>query len=175
MNTGAMSGVIVRKVNRPGKIGGAPIATAVHQTADAAEGMAQRDAGREDVGDFPKRQFFDADIEDAGERRADQSTIITQSAAADVEHLPERLPGKVLAPIGKDEETASAYDRAQDQPWTEVDHRLTANSGEWRAPAGSPEPGKQAECNEHAIPVDGEVAQVKGDFVHVTANLEFAI
>src|SRR6266540_5617140 len=108
MNTRAVSWVVLREVNRPGKFAGASVATAVHQTADAAEGMAQRDARREDVGDFPERQIFVANVQNAGERRANQSAIKNQSAAADIENLPEWFAGEVFAPVREDKEPARA-------------------------------------------------------------------
>src|SRR5438034_11643784 len=118
MNARAVSWVVVGEVNRPGKIAGASVATAVHQTADAAKGMAQRDARREDVGDFPERQLFVVDVKDAGERRPDQAAVKDQSASAEVKNLPERSAGEVLAPIGEDIEPARADDHAEHQPRT---------------------------------------------------------
>jgi len=137
--------------------------------------MAQRDAGSEDVGDLPQRQLFELDVQDAGDRRADQSAVKNQSAAADVENLPERLVGKVFAPIREDIKRPRADDGAEDQPRTEIDHRLAVNPAERRTPSGGPEPGEQTECDQHAVPVDGETAKLESDFVHVTGKLGIAI
>ena len=162
-------------MNRPGKIAGAPKTAAVHQTADAAKRMTQRDAGREDIGDFPKRQLSEKNINDAGERRPDEAAVKNQSAAPDVKKLPERSASEVFAPIREDIEPARADDRAEDQPRTEVDDRLTANPAERRAPSGGPETGEQTERDENAVPIDGETAKLKGDLMHVAGKLEFAI
>src|SRR5206468_564641 len=121
------------------------------------------------------RQLFEANVKDAGKRRAYQAAVKNQAAAADVENLPERSAGEVFAPIGKDIKPARADDRAEDQPRTEVDHRLTTNPAERRAPSGGPESGEQTESDENAVPVDGEIAELKGDLVHVAGKLEFAI
>src|SRR5262245_10201082 len=151
MNPRAVSGMVLGEVNRPGKIAGASVTTAVHQTAHPAKGMAQRDAGREDVGDFPEGKLFEANVKDAGKRRADQAAVKDQAAAADIENLPQRLVGEVLAPIREDVQAARADDGAEDQPWTQVDHRLGANSAERRAPSGRPESGEQTERDKNAV------------------------
>src|SRR2546425_12029023 len=137
--------------------------------------MTQSDAGREDVGDFPERLLFEPNVRVGSEGRADRAAVKNQSAAADVENLPERLDGEVFAPIREDKEPTRADDRAEDQPRTEVDHRLAANPAERRAPSGGPESGEQTERDENAVPVDGETAKVKGDLMHVAGKLEFAI
>src|SRR5438094_526830 len=74
-------------------------AAAVHQATDAAKGVTQRNAGREDVGDFPERQCFETNVKDAGKRRAHQPAVEDQSAAADIQDLPERVAGEVFAPV----------------------------------------------------------------------------
>src|SRR5439155_8546898 len=86
---------LVWKPNRPRQIAHAAKAAAVHQATDAAKGVTQRNAGREDVGDFPERQCFETNVKDAGKRRAHQPAVEDQSAAADIEHLPERVAGEV--------------------------------------------------------------------------------
>src|SRR5690242_7255612 len=115
MDTVRVGGVAVGKLDRPGQCAGAAIATSIHQAPDAAEGVSESDAGREDVGGFPERQFFPADVKDAGERRANESAVKDEPASADVENLPERPAREILAPIGKDIETARADECAENQ------------------------------------------------------------
>src|SRR6266536_2326787 len=174
MHARAQGRVVAGEMNRPGKIAGASVATTVHQAADAAKGVSQRDARRKHVGYFPERQLSVADVQDAGEGRPDQAAVKDQSTSADVKNLPERSAGEILAPIGEDIEPARADDRAENQPGTEVDHRLAANPVKRRPPSSGPESGEQTERDENAVPVDSETAQVKGDLVHVAGNLEFA-
>src|SRR6266404_3949792 len=105
MNPVGMGFMAVRKLDRPGQIAGAAVAATVHQAADPAQGVSERDAGREDIGDFPERKVFEPDVKEASDRGADESTV----------------------------------------------------------------------KNQYAVPVDGEAAHLKGDFVHVAGKLEIRL
>src|SRR5437762_7771097 len=118
MNPVGMGFVAVRKLDRPGQIAGAAVAATVHQAADPAQGVSERDAGREDIGDFPERKVFEPDVKEASDRGADESAVKNQSAAADIENLPERFGGKILAPIRSEERRVGKecrYKCARDQ------------------------------------------------------------
>ena len=85
--------------------------------------------------------------------------------------MPERLTGKILAPVGNHVESARPDKRAQDQPRSEIDNRVGANSLARRAAAGGPKSGEESKGNKDAIPVNAEAAELKGNLVHVTGTL----
>src|SRR2546421_319288 len=64
---------------------------------------------------------------------------------------------------------------ADHQPWAEVNDAFAADAVTHRAPAGGPESGKEPERNKNAVPVDGEVTEMKRDFVHAAGKLGLAI
>ena len=80
-----------------------------------------------------------------------------------------------MAPIREDIKPARADNRAEDQLWTQVDHRLRANPAQRRASSGGPESGEQTKRDKNAVPIDGEIAKVKGDLVHAVGKLEVVI
>src|ERR1035438_1615610 len=91
--------VVRREANSPWQIAGAPITAAVEQAADAPENVTQRNAGREYVRHLPERQFFEPDVEDAGECRAHQPAVKNQPALPNHEDFRQRLALKELVPI----------------------------------------------------------------------------
>jgi len=58
-----------------------------------------------------------------------------------------------------------AIDEALRLRWEEAKH----------PPAGGPESGEETERNQDAIPVDGEIAELKGNFVHAAGKLGSAL
>src|SRR5712671_5415339 len=100
MNPVWIGRVAFGELDRPGQRADAAVTAAVHQATDPAKGAAEGDTGREDIGHFPKRQMLEPHVEDAGDRRADESAVKNQPAVADIEYLPKRFAGKILAPIG---------------------------------------------------------------------------
>ena len=162
-------------MNGPRQIAFAAVTAAIHQATDAAEGVSERDARREGVGDFPKRQFFETDVQDAGERRADESAVKDESAVANVEHLPKRFAGEVFTPVGYHVKAARADEGAQDQPGAKINDGLARDAGAQRPPAGGPESGEETERNQDAVPVDSEIAELKGNFIHAAGKLGSAL
>ena len=88
-------------MDRPRQITHASIATAIQQAADAAKHIAQRNAWRHDVRQFPQRKILDSRVENAGQGRAGEPPVKDQSAMLDHENFGNRLVGELLAPIGR--------------------------------------------------------------------------
>ena len=91
--------VALGKLDRPRQGADTAVAAAVHQATDPADGMPQRDAWRENIRKFPERQLFESDIERVSERGADEAAVKYQSAAAEVEDLPEWFARESFAPV----------------------------------------------------------------------------
>ena len=96
-----------------------PIAAAVEQATDAAKCISQGDARGENVGDFQKRQFFPADIDEQGDGRADEAAIVNQSAMLDHENFRNRLMGE-FAPVGRHVHDTGAHHPGNHDPEYQV-------------------------------------------------------
>src|SRR5262245_37032336 len=87
-----------RKVDGPGQIARAPVATPGHQAADTAKHVTQGNTRRQDVGSLPKRDPGLPRIKNIGERSANEPAVVDQPAAPESEHFPERFAREFLLP-----------------------------------------------------------------------------
>src|ERR1700722_14219922 len=78
------------------------VTTAVHQAADAAEGITKRNARRHDVGHFPEWKFLQQEIKYGSGDGADESAIKDQSTVLNHENFRKRIFGILFVPIGND-------------------------------------------------------------------------
>ena len=167
---GFMSGGIA---DGPRQIAGATEAAAIHETAKAAEGMAERNAGCHDVGHFHQGQTFGAGEEETSDRRADEPAVKDQSAFAEHEDFPPGRLSELLIPVRDDVENSSADQGADDQPWAQIHDALGGESLEGGTTRGGPDAGQESGGNEYAVPVNGKVTELKCDFFHAVNSLDF--
>src|SRR5437773_4266701 len=88
-----------RKMNRPGQIARPAIATTIHQTADSAKDIAQRDAWGEHISPFPDRQFFNFRIYEISDNSSSEPAVINQAAMMNHKNLGDGPAGKLFPPI----------------------------------------------------------------------------
>src|SRR5258708_17672666 len=100
--TGHAAGRVVGwKRNCPRHVGRFAVAAAVEQTACAAKNTSERDAWRKNVGSFPQRQFFPANINTSRDNCSNQSAVINESAVLNHENFREWLVGKFFFPVSR--------------------------------------------------------------------------
>src|ERR1035437_41429 len=158
--------VVGGKMNCPRRGTRASVTAAVHKTAEAPKHVAERDAGREDVGDLPQREFFDPDVKAARERGSDESAVVNQPALLNHENFPERFVGKLALPERDDLKRPRASQRPDDEPRTKVKDFFAGNARARRTTRSGPQPGQKAERDQHAIPVNRKRAEVECNGMH---------
>ena len=105
-----------------------------------------------------------------GDGRADEAAVINQPAVLDHENFRERLAGEFLPPVGRHVNEPRADDSADHQPQGHVGDFFGGNVFAAGAQRGRPKPGEKRQRNHHAIPMNGERAELKGNRMH--GNIE---
>ena len=154
------------EANGPGQVAGAPVAASVEQAADAPEDGAQGNARRENIGHLPERQLFHAEVENAGQRGANQPAVINQPPAPDREDFAYGPACERFAPIRNDVKSPRPDNRAKDEPRAQVYDVVRGDARPQTAAAGGPQAGDEAQGHQDSIPVYGEWPEIKGDRMH---------
>lgn len=114
MNGSATGEMIARETDGPWKFARAPVAAAVHETAEATEHRAECNRRCHDVGDFPERNFFKARKNNGRQRRADEAAVENETAALNHKNFPPRFAGEFIFPVADDEQNSRADDSADE-------------------------------------------------------------
>lgn len=171
MHMSRVSGVSGRKLDGPGEIGHPAIATAVHQTTDPAEGMAQSDAWSQRVGHFPDRLLLNAEIDIGCYDRPDQSAIEDQTAAAKVENVPPRLSREILLPIRDDVERPGTHHDPTHQPGSQIGDDDRRYLVEYAPPGGGPDSCYNTQSEQDSVPMNGKAVDFECDWMHWATKL----
>src|ERR1051325_3434256 len=124
MHRGSVGLMTDRKTNAPRHVSRKAITTPGHETTQSAKSLAQRNARRQSIGHFPKREFFPNQIKGAEQKGAYKSTIKNQTPISDFENLNEIFPGKILVPVFHDIPRSRPENSARDQPKSNVVNRI---------------------------------------------------
>src|SRR5205085_11935102 len=83
-------------VDGPGRGTFPSVAATVHQAAETAEDITERDAGRERISELPQRHGPETAIKNDGQRRANKTAVKNQTAVLHHEDFRPRLAGETL-------------------------------------------------------------------------------
>src|SRR5207249_9910507 len=155
-----------RKGDCPGQTARATVTTTVEQTTNSPKCVPKSNTRREDISPFPERQLASKGIQNVAQRSPDQSTVINQTAMLHHKNFPNRLAGKLFAPIGDDVKRPSTGNRADNEPGTQIENSFGRNPFPQPAPAGGPKPGQKTEGDHHPIPMHREGAKTKSNWMH---------
>lgn len=145
--------------------GGAAVAAAIHEAADAANGVADGEAGDGVVGNGEDGLAVAAGEEDEGEGGEDEAAVEDEAALIDADDF-EGVGGEVGG-IGHDEGDAGADDAGEHKPDAEVGG-IFGISGRFAAkPAPGEDGADEAEGGAEAIGMDGFGADMKEYGMHV--------
>ena len=161
-----MSFVIFGIGDGPGQGAGASVAAAIEQAAEAAKDAAERDAGGEDVGNFPDGLFFPEQIAKPGQSGADEAAVIDEAAVLHHEDFGEGLVGELGFPIGGYINRSRTDDAAGHEPEGDVGDDFTGDVDQPGPARGGPESREKRQGHHHAVPADGQRTNMKGNRMH---------
>src|SRR5688572_20102319 len=171
MHARALSLMPGRKTDCPGNVGLYAVTTTIHQAADAANGIAQGDAGSHDIAEFPDGQCLDDQKNQRAENRANQPAVKYEAAMVHHKDFGPGFAGQILFPISDHIEQARADDGADDDPEARIPNRFRGDADLLRAPARVPKPKPEAQRHEDAVPMDRQGPDLKRDLIHKTGNV----
>src|SRR6266567_2584878 len=138
MDTIRVGGMIRWKMDRPGQLADASIATAVHQTPDSSKDITQSDTRGEDVSHLPERQGFKAGIKDKGQGGTDQASVVDETPMLNHKDLVNRFASELFMPIGNYIQSSGAENGTDNEPWTEIQDSFGGHSIAEATPACCP-------------------------------------
>jgi hypothetical protein len=153
------------EMDGPGEVGGSAVATAGHEAADTAEGVAKGNAWRHDISQAPEREFGASRVDDCGEGSADKPAVINETGAH-VENVDEGLAGEFLIPVRDHVEGSRAEDCAHDDPWGQVIDVFAFKTDPRGATAGCTEPKQKTGGGQDAVPIYLKAENFECDVVH---------
>ena len=158
----------VGELDGPGDIGFGAVAAAVEEAADATEGQADHQAGGDDVHAEAKGDFFDAGVDEERREGEDESAVVGESAAGDVEHLEDVLEdgavrvgevGEIFEDVGH----ASAEDAGEEADEGCVGEEFAIEAGAFREIFGEGHGAEETDDHHEAEAVDGDVVAEEGE------------
>ena len=153
------------EMNGPGEVCGSAVATAGHEAADSAKGVAQGNAGRHDISEPPKGQFSAASVDNCREGSANQPAVI-HKAGTHVENVNEGLAGEFLVPVRDDVEGARAEDCADDDPRSQIVDVFAFKTDARSTTAGCAKPKQKTGSGQDAVPIDLKAKNFECDVIH---------
>ena len=148
-----LSAVSFRELHGPRKVAGFAVATARKETADASEGVAEREAGRQRVEGRPKRHFRFQCEQPNRECRAEERPVKNHAGA-----LHEQVLKRVITPVIDDVQDLGTSDASDEHPEHKVRDVLGIESDAHAAPAGRPKADHEAGGQQNAVPMDCDAA-----------------
>jgi hypothetical protein len=151
--------------DRPGHARRSSVAAPGEQAAEPADDVAQRDAGRHQVGRDPHGELIAADEPEGREERGDEAAVEHTAGAHEREQL-ARLRAEVVEVDG-DQHQLGADERRDDEVDPQIHDARRIDAAMAGADNGQLQPRQIREREQHSVRVDGPIADLKQDGMHV--------
>ena len=157
-----LEGAVLRgNVEPPGQVGGGTEGLLVEEVAPAPDGLADRDARRDDVERPPDRQPLPAGDPEAGEDAGDQAAVDREPTLPDRRDLPGVLA--VVVPVEDDLVDPGAHESRDDRPLRGVEELVGGHALALGGAVGEPEADEDRGGHEDAVPPDRQRPEVERD------------
>jgi len=162
MNRVGMGGVALGKLDGPWQAAKFSITTSGHQAADPTNGMTEGETGRESVEGGPKGHLVFASENPDGNGGANERAVEHYAGAIQ----DQVCQGCFAIPMVDDVQQFCTDEPADYDPEKQVGDIVCLKSDAGATQRSRPHAKPQARSHKNAIPMNGEVANFKCDWVH---------